>query len=292
MADRFAVTAPATMGFAPSSVASRGAIILNKLLALITRGFLDASSYRLNFIGTYFGGVLYVVFYALLARFIGKPPAGVQAYGDYFTYLLIGSTFVRYLSLGMKHFSRELEKQMVAGTIEPLVATATSPAFALLGVSAWILVEGVLVMLLELAVGVFVFKADLARANWPAAIALAVLTLVALNSWGVISAAFVVVFKRADPLNWFVDLTAFIFCGVYFPVTLLPIWLRVVSYALPLTYAIEGLRGALMQGRTLGESGTHALILIAFDLLLIPTSIAAFRYALAYTRRTGSLGHY
>lgn len=265
---------------------------VNKLRAFVIRGLLDASSYRLNFFGTYFGGILYVVFYYLLATFIGQPPAGVKEYGDYFTFLLIGSTFARYLSLGMKYFSRELERQMVVGTVEPLLVTATSPSFALLGVTAWILVEGVLVMMLELFVGAFFFGANFSNANWISVVVIAIITVLALNAWGVLSAAFLLIFKRADPLTWFVDITFFIFTGVYFPVTLLPIWLRVFSYALPLTYALDGLRGALMLGRSLSELRDPILILLAFNALLIPLALYAFRWALAYTKRTGSLGQY
>lgn len=37
--------------------------------------------------------------------------------GDYFTFLLIGSIFAHYLSFGMRHFGRELEQELVAGTL-------------------------------------------------------------------------------------------------------------------------------------------------------------------------------
>lgn len=251
-----------------------------------------AKSYRLNFFGTYLGGALYVFFYALLARFIGQPPAALRDYGDYFTFLLIGGVFARYLSLGMKYFSRELEQEMVVGTVEPLMVTPTPPALSLIGGSAWLLVEGVVVLLLQLGIGIFYFGADVSRANWPAAFVTTLLTLVALNFWGILSAAFVLVFKRADPLNWLIDLTTFIFCGVYFPISLLPSGLRFFSYLLPLTYALEALRGALMRGQSLAELGAPLTALVIFNLALIPLGLVTFRYALAYTKRTGSLGQY
>lgn len=251
-----------------------------------------SKSYRLNFVGTYLGGALYVFFYALLARFIGQPPAAVRDYGDYFTFLLIGGVFARYLSLGMKYFSRELEQEMVVGTVEPLMVTSTSPALSLIGGSAWLLVEGVLVLFIQFGIGVVYFGADISRANWPAAIVTTLLTLIALNSWGILSAAFVLVFKRADPLNWLIDLTTFIFCGVYFPITLLPSGLRLFSYLLPLTYALEALRGALMRGQSLTELSTPLIALVIFNIILIPLALGTFRFALAYTKRTGSLGQY
>lgn len=284
-------TLPITVTSTPARRFSFG-ISWNKLRAFAVRGFLDASSYRLNFFGTYFSGVLYVVFYWLLARFIGTQPLGVQGYGDYFTFLLIGGTFARYLSLGMKHFSRELEQEMVMGTIEPLMVTATTPAVSFFGGAAWILVEGVIVMALQLSVGAIFFGADFSHANWFGALVIGLLTLMALNSWGVLSAAFVLVFKRADPLNWLIDLTSFIFAGVYFPITLLPPALRIFSYLLPLTYGLEGLRGTLMRGQPLSDFTGQILILLGFNLILFPLGAFAFRYALRYTKRVGSLGQY
>lgn len=251
-----------------------------------------AWSYRLNFVGTYFGAALYVFFYALLARFIGQPPAAVREYGDYFTFLLIGGVFARYLALGMKFLARELELEMVTGTIEALMVTATPPALALLGASLWLLVEGILVLVLQLAMGVIFFNADLARANWTSALVVALLSFGALNSWGILSAAFLLVFKRADPLNWLIDLTTFIFCGLYFPISFLPWGLRIFSYLLPLTYALEGLRGALMRGQSLYELRAPLVALVLFNVFLIPLCLLAFRRALAYTKRTGSLGQY
>jgi ABC-2 type transport system permease protein len=253
---------------------------------------LVARSYRLNFVGTYLGGALFVFFYALLARFVGRQSAAPDAFGDYFTFLLIGGVFARYLTVGMKFLAREIEHEMVTGTVEPLMVTPTNSALALLGSSAWLFVEGVIVMVLQLGIGVAFFGADLTRANWLSAAVIVVLSLGALNSWGILSAAFLLVFKRADPLNWFIDLTAFIFCGVYFPVSLLPFPLQIFSYVLPLTYALEGLRGALMRGQSLAELGVEVLALVLFNLVLIPLGLAAFRRALAYTKRNGSLGQY
>lgn len=260
--------------------------------ALTRRGFLIASSYRLNFVGTYFGGALYVFFYALLARFIGQQPAAIAGFGDYFTFLLIGGVFARYLALGMKFLSREMENEMVIGTVEPLMVTATNPALALLGASAWLFVEGILVMALQLGVGIIFFDADFSRANWFAAFVITLLALLALNSWGILSAAFLLLFKRADPLNWLIDLTTYIFCGVYFPISLLPFPLQIFSYLLPLTYALEALRGALMRGQSLYELRAPLIALVIFDVVLIPLALVAFRRALAYTKRAGSLGQY
>src|SRR5262245_23232054 len=224
-----------------------------KTLAFIKRGFWHASSYRLNFVGNYLGSVLVLLFFYVLAQFYGvaRPAALAEYGGDYFTFLLIGGVFARYLSLGLRNFGRELEHEMTAGTVEPLMVTATSPMLALLGASLWSLIEGLALLVAQLILGALVFGADFSHANWAAATVLTLLTVIALNSWGLFTAAFVLAFKRADPLSWLVDVTLYMLAGVYFPVQILPDWLRVIAYALPLSHALEGLRFALMRGDSL-----------------------------------------
>jgi ABC-2 type transport system permease protein len=262
-------------------------------MAFVRRGFLHASSYRLNFVGTYLGGILTVIFFYILAKFYGNAqPAALAPYGDYYTFLLVGAAFARYLSLGLRHFGRELEHELAAGTIEPVMVTATPPGLALLGPSLWILIEGVVLLVLQLGLGAAFFGADFSRANWPAALALTALTLLALNSWGLLSAAFVLLFKRADPLSWLVDVTIFMLAGVYFPIQLIPQPLRFFAYLLPLSYSLEGLRFALMRGQALAQLWPYVLILIGFNALLLPLGWLSFRYAMEHVKKRGSLGHY
>jgi ABC-2 type transport system permease protein len=263
-----------------------------KLLAFTQRGFRLASSYRLNFIGTYLGGVLLIVFFAVLQQLFGARPPAIARYGDYFTFLLIGGIFARFLSFGMRHFGRELEHEMATGTLEPMLVTATSPVLVLLGPSLWVALEGLLLMLVQFLAGSIFFGADFSRANWPAALILGGISLTALSAWGMLSAAFVLLFKRADPLSWLVDVTIFLLAGVYFPVDLLPLWLKGPAYLLPLSYALEALRLALMRGQTPGELSGYAGILLIFNALLIPAGLLAFRHALVRVKRSGTLGHY
>ena len=267
-------------------------MLINKLFAFTQRGFRLASSYRLNFVGTYLGGVLLIVFFAVLEKAFGSRPAAVAAYGDYFTFLLIGGIFARYLSFGMRHFGRELEQELIAGTLEPMLVTGTQPALILLGPSLWVAIEGLILMALQFAVGARFFAADFSRANWPAAFVIGLLSFVALSFWGVLAAAFVVVFKRADPLSWLIDVTIFLLAGVYFPVTLLPLWLKIPAYLMPLSYSLEALRLAVMRGESIRDLAGYAGILLLFNAALIPAGIAGFRRALTHVKRAGTLGHY
>ena len=286
--------ADVSAGLAPVVLRQGSGLSAGKLWAFVKRGFLHAASYRLNFLGTYLGGLLSVVFFSVLARFYGNSaPAALAPYGgDYFTFLLIGAAFARFLSIGLRHFGRELEHDLAAGTVEPVMVTATAPGLALLGSSLWIVAEGVILLVVQLALGALFFGADFSHANWPAAAALTLLTLLSLSGWGFLSAAFVLMFKRAEPLSWLVDVTLFMLAGVYFPIQVIPAWLRIFAYLLPLSYALEGLRYALMRSMGLGQLWGYAAVLLGFTVLLLPSGLWGFRAAIDRVRRGGGLGHY
>ncbi|MBK7896034.1 MAG: ABC transporter permease [Anaerolineaceae bacterium] len=262
-----------------------------KLLALITHNFRLAWAYKLNFVTRYLGMIISVLLFFFLDQLLQRGGAGQVEGGTYFTFLIIGGAFSKFLELSSHAFSANLREEMLQGTIEPLLVTATPVTLALLGPSSWMLLEGVLLVLIQLGVGTAV-GADFSQANWGTAVLVLLVSLSSLISYGIFSAAFVIVFKRGDPMNWFINSVAYVFSGVFFPVELLPAWLRIISYALPFTYALRALRGALMRGETIAEVGGDLLVLGGFTAVLLPLSLFALRYAIRHLKQTGELAHY
>jgi ABC-2 type transport system permease protein len=266
-------------------------INLFKLFVLTRHNFRLAWSYKLNFMTRYLSVIVSVLLFYFLDVLLGYSANQAIAGGTYFTFLIIGGAFSRYLELASHAFSANLREEMLRGTIEPLLATATPVTAVLLGPSSWALIEGTLLAIMQLGIGALV-GADFSRANWGAALVVLLLSLVSLLSYGLFSVAFVVVFKRGDPINWFINSVAYVFSGVFFPIELLPPWLRVISYLLPFTYALRALRGALMRGEGLAELWPDLLILGLFTAVLLPLSLWAFRYAIRYLKERGELVHY
>jgi ABC-2 type transport system permease protein len=263
-----------------------------KLTALISHSFRLAWSYKLNFILRYLSGVITVLLYYFLDLLLQR--AGGQAVireGTYFTFVLIGGAFLRYLMGISQAFSANLREEMLIGTIEPLLVTATSTTLSVLGSSFWGLIQATSIVLGQLFLGALI-GADFSQANWSSALVVLFITLVSFASYGIISAAFMIVFKRSDPAIMFISQIAFVFSGVYFPVEIFPPWLRIISYLLPFTYALRALRGALMGGASLADLALDIAILLGFAVVLIPLSIWALRYAIRRMKNTGEMMHY
>ena len=73
---------------------------------------------------------------------------------------------------------------------------------------------------------------------------------------------------------------------VYYPVTVLPQWLQYVAWALPPTYAFEGMRALLMRHEVRGDLMAQAF---AINVLLLVASFSIFLVLLRSARKHGSL---
>ena len=65
-------------------------------------------------------------------------------------------------------------------------------------------------------------------------------------------------------------------CGLFFPIEQLPVWLRPLSYVLPLTYGADALHGSIRQTATMPLPLDFAL-LAAFCVVLFGVSLRNIR---------------
>ena len=80
------------------------------------------------------------------------------------------------------------------------------------------------------------------------AVALLFLGVAATASIGLLSASIRILSKRSDPVAQIYQVAATLFAGTFFSIDQLPGWLQPISYAIPHTYVITGIRRVLMPG--------------------------------------------
>ena len=118
------------------------------------------------------------------------------------------------------------------------------------------------------------------------------LTITSFSGLGILSASFVITFKRGTPLDWVISNVEGLISGVYFPITVLPGWLQFMAKFFPITYAIRAVELAVYRGYSLLQLRKEIAFLFLFSLLLLPLSLAVFKYALRRARMDGSLTQY
>jgi ABC-2 type transport system permease protein len=263
---------------------------MRKALAFIRRDFLIEASYRLNFLLSFAG----VVFSVAIFYFLGKivDPAYVEEYADdYFSFVLVGMALAMYLRTGLGSFAESVREEQMMGTLEAMMSTPTSLTAIILSSSLWRFLFTSVSVLAFFVVGAF-FGVSFAGANILAALLLLLLTVAAYAALGIVSASFIIVFKRGDPINWAVSSLSILLGGVFYPYSILPGWLRFFSRLLPITWALDGIRGALLKGEGFSDLWQEFLALAVIAAVLMPLSLALFRLAVHHARRTGTLVKY
>jgi ABC-2 type transport system permease protein len=264
---------------------------MNKARAFLKRDLGIEVSYRLNFLLS----LLSVFLAAAVFHFLGKvvDPAALGGAGyDYFSFAIVGIAFSSFLRTGLFSFSNALREEQMMGTLEAMLATPVRGAEVVVYSSLWRFLFASLTAASYLAVGALFFGLSLGRADWPAALLMLALTLVSYCSLGILSACFILVFKRGDPVNWLVGNLSTLLAGVYYPLEVMPGWLQGLARVIPLTWSIRGLRLALLEGYGIGRLGKEILALGAISAVLLPLSLALFGLSLRHAKRTGSLLKY
>ena len=266
---------------------------MKKPLAFLKRDLVIEMSYRFSFVFQVVSVLFSIASYYFLARFIGGSlVSGLEAQGgDYFAFVLIGVAMHDYLSTSLNAFSRIIRESQLAGTLEALLSTQTSLPTIILSSAAYPFLWTSLSVVLYLVLGVGLFGVHL-TGNWAAAGLILILAIVVFSGFGILSASLIMVFKRGSPIAWFFDGLSWLLGGVLYPVTVLPEWLRLVSSLLPITYAIEGIRAALLQAAPWSQLWHSLGPLLLFALAVLPLSLLSFHYATRWTRIAGTLAHY
>lgn len=83
-----------------------------------------------------------------------------------------------------------------------------------------------------------------------------------------------------------------LFCGITFPIAVLPEWVQPISRALPITQIVDALRAAVLSRPELAELWSRSLILLAFGVVISASAMVLLQLTLRNVRRTGRLGHF
>jgi len=106
------------------------------------------------------------------------------------------------------------------------------------------------------------FLTDLSQAAWSAAIPAIVLIAVTSTFMGLFIAVSVSEVFEAQTFSNFFRFPMIFLCGLFFPIERLPIFLRPLSYVLPLTYGADILHGAFSIRNTMPIPTDFALLIV------------------------------
>jgi ABC-2 type transport system permease protein len=270
------------------------ALTLRKVALLFRRDFAVARSYRAAFLIEIFQALFGSAGFYFLSRFVESPtlerslPPGT----NYFSFALVGIAFFDYLSVALSTFDGSLQEARQNGTLENMLVTQTSLPVILAGSSVYPFALMSLRTAIYIGWGAVLFGFPLQGANWLGALLVLGASVLAFSGLGILSASYLLIFKRGNPVNWAILGLSSVVGGMMYPISVLPAWLQHVARLIPVTYSLEGMRAAI-----LGHASTRELLpsiagLLLFAALLLPISFAIFSWALRRTKITGTLTHF
>ena len=269
-------------------------VSMKKPLIFLWRDFIQETSYKLSFAMQIIGIFSSILVYFFLSKLFGDAGTHyLKPYGgNYFSFVLIGVAFFSYLGVSVQAISSSIREGQTLGTLEALLITQTEIPTIIVSSSLYGFLWASFKVAVYLFLGVAVFGIDIGRANLAGAFLLLFLTITSFTSVGIISASFVMVLKRGDPVGWLFTSLSALLGGLYYPVSVLPDWVQHIAYLLPVTYALEGMRLALLKGYSINELLPNIFALVIFSCIMMPLSIISFKYAVKKAKKEGSLTQY
>ena len=239
--------------------------------------------------------LIYGVVNTLAITFIAEH-VGLQGFGDkeavsrLVLFLLIGTLVWAYLSAVLDDLSLVVTIERWEGTIEHTLMAPVPRAVHLLGMSLFGVVHAVVRTLLIFGMAIPFFDVNIAGADWLAAAVVMAAGSFSVAGLAILAGVLPLIYPERGPqMSFMVQAVVLLVSGVYYEVQVLPGWLQAVSAASPATYMIDGMREAILGGRSLLELQRTLWILLAFGAALVPASVFAFSAAERWAKKTGRL---
>ena len=175
--------------------------------------------------------------------------------------ILFGTTSLLAVTVTFEKKSRSFERLLIAPIrLEWLMLAKTSGAILFGIANAFV------------PVILAAFLADLSQVNWTELLSAVILIAVASTFLGLFIAVSAHEVFEAQTFSNFFRFPMIFLCGLFLPVNSLPLFLRPISYLLPLTYGVDILHGAINGQNTMTNS-LNFLIISIFCILLFLISL-------------------
>jgi ABC-2 type transport system permease protein len=206
------------------------------------------------------------------------------------TVLLIGAVIWSYLGILFEILTQTVGWERWEGTIEYTFMAPLSRAVHLLGMGAFAVVYGLIRTVLLFFVVASFFTLDLGQADFWAAFVVLVIASVSFLGVGVMTAVFPLISpEKGTQLGFIAQGMLLVVSGVYYSVSILPGWMQVIAKISPATYALEGIRKALLDGAGVSDLWSDIWPLLVIGAVSIPLGFAVFHRGEVYAKRNGLL---
>jgi ABC-2 type transport system permease protein len=204
--------------------------------------------------------------------------------------LLIGAVIWSYLGIVFEILTETVAWERWEGTIEYTFMAPLPRAVHLLGMGAFAVLYGVLRTAALFGVVAVFFGLSFAGADFGAALLLLAVASVSFVGVGMVTAVLPLISpEKGAQLGFIAQGLLLVVSGVYYPVEVMPGWMQAIATISPATYALHGIRAAMLDGAGAGAVWGDLWPLLVLGVVAIPAGLAVFRAGERYAKRHGKL---
>jgi ABC-2 type transport system permease protein len=211
---------------------------------------------------------------------------------SYLEFAVVGIAVSNFMQLALTKVAVGIRGEQMVGTLESLLMTPTSPVTIQIGTVFYDLLYVPIRTTVFLVLTSVAFGLDYDPSGLLPAVAVLLVFIPFVWGLGVANAGLILTFRRGGGIAGFGATILTVLSGAFFPLALLPVWLRGVASANPVTVAVDAMRNALIGGTGWEDAGPAALQLLPYAAVSLVVGFVVFHLALGRERRRGSLGLY
>jgi ABC-2 type transport system permease protein len=246
--------------------------------------------------------IIIPIVFAAMPMLLGRATAGADAganfkantgTANYVAFLLIGSNVFTLVSNAFWHIAYWLRFEQETGTLEAVYLTPTSSLTLASGVALYSVIRGLVAALLAYFVGCLVFRVNPFEGDIVLALAFIVVGLIPLYGIALLFGALVLKVKESNALINLMQWGVGFLMGIFFPITVMPPFVRFVALLFPPTWMTNGVRSALLGvGFFFGQWYLDWAVLWAFLLIVPLFSFWAFNRVEGNLKRNEGVGQF
>jgi ABC-2 type transport system permease protein len=206
------------------------------------------------------------------------------------TILLIGGVIWAYLGIIFEILTETVAWERWEGTIEYTFMAPLRRYVHLVGMGVFAVVYGLVRAGLLFAVIAFFFSLEMPLANFGAALVILAIASVSFIGIGMMTAVLPLISpEKGSQLGFIAQGLLLVVSGVYYSVDVLPGPMQAVSHISPATYALEGIRAAILEGTGVAGLWPDIWPLLVIGVISIPLGLWIFKRGERYAKRHGKL---
>ena len=234
--------------------------------------------------------LIYTTGNAMTIGFIGVAVDAATETERLTTYLLIGALIWSYLSMLFDILAETVAWERWEGTIEYTFMSPVSRATHLLGTSIYAVIYGIVRTVIVFLIFNLFFDMEVTNANYVTAVTLLAICSISLIGFGMVAAVMPLLSpEKGNQVVFIIGSVLLLVSGVYYEVDVLPDWMQWLSKLSPVTYALRGIREALLDGASLTTQWHNIWPMLIMGAVMVPLGLMLFSAGERYAKRTGLL---